>query len=122
MSIARSAYVAQVIKLFLDDPDTPSMPSSADWQVAAALFERRVPLAKLRLAFQLAFLRRHLRNPAEGPLPPVRSLAYFRRVVDNLSEDETHPVYADYIASTYQRIRQDQPRETADQRSVPSGA
>jgi hypothetical protein len=121
VSIARSTYVAQVMKLFLDHPDTPEMPSSADWEVAGALFERRVPLPKLRLAFQLAYLRRHLRDPAQDPLPPVRSLAYFIRVVDNLSDEETHPVYAEYVASTYQRLRHESRCESADPQSAPSG-
>ena len=37
MRLSRSAYAAEVIQLFLEDPNTPEMPSPADWKIAAEL-------------------------------------------------------------------------------------
>ena len=101
---ARSAFVAAVICLYLDDPDTPQVPSSADWDIARDLHDRGFTLHTARLAFQLAFVRRRLRDSTE-PLPPIRSLAYFRAVALNLTADERDPGYAAYVDSLYLRLR-----------------
>jgi len=95
-----SSYVARVIRLYLDDPDTPAIPSSADWEIAADLFNRNVPLETIRLAFKLALIRRRHRSSSE-PLPPIRSLAYFRAVVLNLSAEESEPAFVEYIDRLY---------------------
>ncbi len=103
MSDDRASFVAHVICLYLEDPDTPRVPSSADWDIAHDLFDRSIPLATVRLAFQLAFVRRRLRSSTD-PLPPIRSLAYFRAVALNLTPDEREPAYAEYVDSLYSRL------------------
>ncbi|MCP4663073.1 MAG: hypothetical protein GY856_47385 [bacterium] len=100
MTSLHPAYVAQVIRLYLDDPDTPVVPSKVDWEIAADLFDRNVSLEVIRLAFKLALIRRRRRSSNE-PLPPIRSLAYFRAVVLNLSAEETQPAYVEYIDRLY---------------------
>ena len=109
MTASRSAYVARVVRLYLDDPDTPAVPSSADWEVAADLFERNVPIEAIRLAFKLALIRRRRRSSNE-PLPTIRSLAYFRAVVLNLSEEETEPAFVEYIDLLYDKLQQNPAR------------
>ena len=74
MTSSRSAYVARVLRLFLDDPDTPTVPSKADWNIATDLFDRDVPIEHISLAFKLALIRRRRQSP-NSPLPPIRSLA-----------------------------------------------
>lgn len=101
---SRCAYVAQVVRLYLDDPDTPVVPSTADWDIAADLFNRDIPLETIRLAFKLALIRR--RRSSQKPLPPIRSLAYFRAVALNLSAEETEPAYAKYIDQLYDQLLQ----------------
>ena len=103
MTASRSAYLARVVRLYLDDPDTPAVPSSADWDIAADLFERNIPLETIRLAFKLALIRRRQRS-SNRPLPPIRSLAYFRAVALNLSPEETEPDYVEYIARLYDQL------------------
>jgi len=103
MTADRSSYAARVICLYLEDPDTPDVPSSADWDIARGLYDCGMPFDEVRLAFRLAYIRRHHR-PGE-PLPPIRSLAYFRAVALNLSPEETDPTYADYVDDLYQRLR-----------------
>jgi hypothetical protein len=99
----RASFVARVICLYLEHPDTPEVPSSADWDIAHDLYDRGIPLDTLRLAFQLAFVRRRARASAD-PLPPIRSLAYFRAVALNLTPDEQDTAYADYIDDRYRRL------------------
>lgn len=103
MNDSRESFVARVICLYLEDPHTPEVPSSADWHIAHDLYDRGIPLDTVRLAFQLAFLRRHIRTSTD-PLPPIRSLAYFRTVALNLSPDERDPAYASYVDDLYHRL------------------
>jgi hypothetical protein len=105
VTATRSSYVARVVRLYLDDPDTPAVPSSADWEIAADLFNRNVSLEAIRLAFKLALIRRRHRSSNE-PLPPIRSLAYFRAVVLNLSAEETEPAFVEYIDRLYDKLQQ----------------
>ena len=104
MTDSRRAYVARVVRLYLDDPDTPAVPSTADWEIAADLFERNVPLETIRLAVKLALIRR--RRSSNKPLPPIRSLAYFKAVALNLSAEEIEPAYVEYIDQLYEQVLQ----------------
>jgi hypothetical protein len=108
MTDDRASFVARVICLYLEDPDTPQVPSSADWDIAHDLHNRGITLDTVRLAFRLASVRRRLRPPAE-PLPPIRSLAYFRAVALNLTPDERNPTYAEYVNDLYSRLNESLP-------------
>jgi hypothetical protein len=99
----RASFVARVIGLYLEDPDTPQVPSSADWDIAHDLYDRGIPLETVRLAFQIAFVRRRARTSA-APLPPIRSLAYFRTVALNLTPDERDPAYTEYVDDLHRRL------------------
>ena len=70
-----ASFVARVICLYLEHPDTPDIPSSADWDIAHDLHHRGIPLDTVRLAFQLAFVRRRARccvsRPRAGRVSPV---------------------------------------------------
>jgi hypothetical protein len=109
VTTSRSSYLARVVRLYLDDPDTPAVPSKADWEIAADLFERNVPLETIRLAFKLALIRRR-RRASNRPLPPIRSLAYFRAVALNLSAEETEPGYVEYVDQLYDQLLQNPDR------------
>lgn len=92
-SAAGPVFVATVLKLYLDLPDTPHRASSYDQAVARSLFERGVPLDVVESALLLGSLRR-LRRPAGAlPLPPVRSLAYFSPVVDEILQLPLPPAF-----------------------------
>lgn len=121
MSLDRAAFAAQVICLYLDDPDTPDIPSSADWDIARNLFDLGIPLDLVRHAFQLAFARRH-RRPGTDISSPIRSLAYFRTVALNLTPEERDPAYMRYIDDVCRRTRYQSPTTTAptlDENRVP---
>src|SRR5215831_14723645 len=82
------SYVAAVLILYVELPETPLRASVQDQWQARRLYDRGVPLCVVASAFLLASLRR-LHRPADGPpLSPIRSLAYFLPVIDEL---QSHP-------------------------------
>jgi len=97
----RGDYLAAAIRLYLALPGAPRRASRADWAVAATLHDRGVCLDTLAHALRLATLRRL--RPGD-PLEPVRSLAYYRRVLDQLTPDDLDPGYVDYVARRYQQL------------------
>ena len=98
------SFAARVIRLYLDHPGTPQMPSSADWDIARSLADWGISFDTIQLAFRLAFIRR-ARSSSDNELPPIRSLAYFRAVALNLTPQERDPAYSDYIEKLYEQLR-----------------
>ncbi len=78
---AGPAYVAAVLMLYLDLPDTPLRPSPPDQSLAFKLHEQGVPLSLVEAALSLGSLRRIIRPTDRPPLKPIRSLAYFQPVI-----------------------------------------
>ena len=100
------AYVAAVLTLYVGLPDTPDRASAHDRAVARAFFEREVPLDIVESALLLGSLRRRNRPAAALPLAPVRSLAYFSSVVDEVLHQQLPPGYHDYLrAKAGQQLR-----------------
>ncbi len=99
---ARSDYVSRVIELYLGAPDTADVPRDNDWPIAGAMYDASIPLKVVEFAFQITFLRSYLVNLArDGHSPQIRSLAYFRTVINSLEPAEREPGYMAYIASSY---------------------
>jgi len=98
-----AVYLSSVLTLYLDLPDTPLRASASDRWLARRLYENRVPLHVVETAFLLGSLRRLIR-PADAPrLSPIRSLAYFRPVIDEL---RAHPAPEGYLAYLRLKLRQ----------------
>jgi hypothetical protein len=116
MSDEESSLAARVIRLYLESPDTPDMPSSADWDIARGLADWGISFETIQLAFWLAAIRR-MRSTSDSNLPPIRSLAYFRAVAINLTPQERDPAYFDYIRRLYEQLRASEP-EVATTNSV----
>ena len=87
-------YVASVLDLYLQLPETPFKASSNDRRTAAALHARGVPLLAVQSALVLAAARRLGRSPDMLPLSPIRSLAYFLPVIQELLDN---PITEDYL-------------------------
>jgi len=101
-----SSYAASLICLYLEQPDTPATPTSADWEIAHDLDRAGLPLGVMRLAMQIAFVRRRL--SANSPnLTPIKSLAYYRTVAANLTPQERTPEYAAYLHRLFEQLRSD---------------
>ncbi len=100
----RSTYVAELLRLYLEAPDTPRRVSRHDRRVAAELYLEGVSLDRLAHAVRLATLRRQRHR---HPRPPerIRSLAYYRTALQRLNADESHPDYVAYVYDAHQRLR-----------------
>lgn len=98
-SVAGSAYVAAALLLYVELPDTPRRASAYDQAVARSLFERGVPLDVVESALWLGSLRRRIRPETALPLSPVRSLAYFSSVIDEILHQPLPAGYHSYLRS-----------------------
>lgn len=87
-------YVARIIACYLELPDTPISTSLQDYRLARRWHDHGVPLELAESALLLASLRRLIRHADLPPLSPIRSLAYFQPVVDEL---QVHPAPANYL-------------------------
>jgi len=113
MSDEQSSFAARVIRLYLDHPDTPDLPSSADWNIAQGLVEWGISFDTIQLAFWLAFIRRN-NSTSDDDLPPIRSLAYFRAVALNLTPQEHDPTYFEYVRRLYEQLQASDSETTPD--------
>jgi hypothetical protein len=76
-------YVRTVLNLYAQLPETSPRCSGKDRALAAHFFERQVPIHTVESALLLGSARRLFRFPAL-PRPPIRSLAYFESIVEEL--------------------------------------
>ena len=108
-----AAYVATLLMLYVDLPETPLRPGPHDHVTARRLYQQRVPLSLAESALLLASLRRFIRESHLPPLPPIRSLAYFQPVIGELQQQPLPDGYLDYLRSKFQKLtvgRQKTPR------------
>ena len=99
-----AAYVAALIMLYIDLPETPLRPGPQDQSAAHKLYQQGVPLPLAEGALLLASLRRLLRDHDRPPLPPIRSLAYFQPVIAELQQQPLPDGYLDYLRSKFQKL------------------
>ena len=116
MTDAPASFAARVICLYLDDPDTPDMPTPADWDIAKGLDGRSISLDTIQHAFRLAFIRRR-NSSSSSPLPSIKSLAYFRAVALNLTAEERDPTYVEYVRRLYEQLCASRSATTSENRA-----
>ena len=93
---AADGYVTAVLTLYLGLPETPLRASTQDRRLARQLYEHGVTLQVVESAFLLASVRR-LARPADVPaLSPIRSLAYFQPVIEELLSNPAPKNYTEY--------------------------
>lgn len=103
--LAAPAYVNAVLVYYLQLPDTPLRASAADQRLAWQLFDRAVPLQTVESALLLGSLRRLARPSDLPPLQPIRSLAYFQPIVDELLGQPPLPdSYRSYLKLKLERF------------------
>lgn len=98
------SYVRTILRLYQQLPETPMQPSSRDCFCAHQLQQRGVPLDLIESAFLLGSLRRLLRPPGAPPLPPIRSLAYFHPVIEELLHTPIPDSYIEYLRFKMQQF------------------
>jgi hypothetical protein len=104
VEVDSAAYIAAVILSYLDLPDTPFSASPNDHRQARRLFEGGIALQLVESALLLASLRRLIRPAGLPSLPPIRSLAYFQPVIDELLAQSMPDHYVEYLRSKLNRI------------------
>ncbi len=90
-------YVAELLRCYTLLPHTQNRPSKNDRRIAAQLFKRQVSTDAIKTAFLLAISRRSFRPPDAPPLEPIRSLAYFLPIVNEVRKTDIDPVYIDLL-------------------------
>jgi hypothetical protein len=93
----QASYVASITALYAELPDTPLCASASDQWLARRLFDEGVPLRVVEIALLLGSLRRIARPTGAPTLQPIRSLAYFRPVVDELQSQQVPDGYLEYL-------------------------
>jgi hypothetical protein len=93
-------YHSAVLALFRQQPGAPRRSSLQDRVVATDLFQRGVTLEILEHVFRLARLRR----ATNTSLAPIRSLAYYRTVLDSLSLEDLDPGYIAFVSQKAARL------------------
>jgi len=107
-----TAYVAAVVTLYLEMPDTPIRLSASDQWLARHFYEQGVSLEIIETALLLGSLRRLIR-PADAPrLSPIRSLAYFCPVIEELKENPAPENYRQYLRLKLHQAEKALPADT----------
>jgi hypothetical protein len=98
--VNRKDYLRAVLGLYGGLPHVAvRRPSSCDHRIASQLFDRQIPLSTIDAAFCLTMARRTIRPPQAAPLQPIRSLAYFLPVIEELLSQPLDPGYLLYLRS-----------------------
>ena len=92
-----SSYLTSVMTIYLQMPETPMRASLSDQALTRRLEKDGVPLEIVEAALLLGSLRRLIRPKDAPPLSPIRSLAYFLPVIEELAEVPTPGNYLEYL-------------------------
>jgi hypothetical protein len=101
----REEYVRLVLDAYRTTPGTCGHLRRSDRLLAIELYRRGVPLEKIENALVLAAVRRMIRPPDAPPLAAVRSLAYFKPVIEEVLEMKVSEEYFLYVRQKLQRMR-----------------
>ncbi len=93
----QAEYIGQVLEAYRKTPGTMGTIRRPDRLVAAQLRQRGVPLVAVENAFVLAAARRLIRPADAPPLGPIRSLAYFLPVIEEVLSLQVSPDYFRYL-------------------------
>ena len=104
--ISPHEYVEKLLRAYRQTPTTMGTVRQADRVVAVALHTRGVSLRVVENAFTLAAARRLMRAPGTPRLTPIRSLAYFLPVIDEVMEMRVSPNYFLYLEHKIRQFTQ----------------
>ena len=99
-------YIRQVLEAYRKTPGTMGTIRRPDRLLAAQLHQRGVPLLAIENALVLAAARRLIRPAGCPPLGPIRSLAYFLPVIEEVLSLHVNPDYFRYLRHKLERLAQ----------------
>ena len=115
MTLNCAEYLKRLLSCYCGLPQTAARrPSLNDRRLAAQLFDRRISLAIIETAFLLALARRTFRDPQAPPLAPIRSLAYFLPLIDEVQQLPPDPAYLAYLRARLDDLNIQIPTDLAD--------
>lgn len=98
--MSRRSDVQRLLDLYCGLPHTAARrPSVNDRRLATRLCNQNLAFDLIEAALLLAIARRNRRDPQAPPLPPIRSLAYFLPVIEELRLNPPNPDYLRYLRS-----------------------
>jgi hypothetical protein len=123
---ARQSYVNAVAANYVRLPGTPLHASRRDRRLAAALYDRGVPLRVVWAAFVMAGARWALRGPMQRKLEPIRTLYYFLPAIEDVLASTPEPDYVQYLASKLKPLVREKEAQLASSRhgqehAIPDG-
>jgi hypothetical protein len=95
---SRQRYADAVLQHYVRLPGTPLRASRRDRMLAAALYDRGIPLPVVWAAFVIAAARWAIRSPQQRRLEKIRTLYYFVPAVDEVLASRPDPAYVHYLA------------------------
>lgn len=105
----RQEYVRRIMEAYRKTPGTTGRAHLQDRRFAEKLYEQQVPLTVVENAFLLASARRLLRPDDAPPLDTIRSLYYFRSVIDEVMKSTMNEDYFLYLRRKLAAIHKQQP-------------
>ena len=95
--IIREEYVRRLLDAYRKTPGTNGNVHREDRRLAGQLYEQLIPLTAVENALVLAAARRLLRPEDAPPLDTIRSLHYFRAVIDEVMKSTMSDEYFLYL-------------------------
>jgi hypothetical protein len=95
--ISRQEYVCRVLDAYRITPETTGNVRREDRRLAGQLYDQLIPLTAVENALILATARRLLRPDDAPPLARIRSLHYFRAVIDEVVQSTMSDEYFLYL-------------------------
>jgi hypothetical protein len=96
-------YVRRLLDAYRVTPGTCGVVRRPDRVLAVQLHQRGVPLEAVENAFVLAAARRLVRPAGAAPLGPIRSLAYFSPVIEEVLHLQVSQEYFQHLRHKLQR-------------------
>ena len=96
MKTDRQIYIRTVLDFYAPIPCSPFPARRSDRALAGSFYDRGIPIDIIEAALLLGLARRICRDSAL-PLPPVRSLHYFKPIVEEVAAKPLPSGYIPYL-------------------------
>ena len=106
VEISKKDYIRKILDAYRRTPGTTGAVRRNDRVLAAAIYDRGVPVTVVENALTLAASRRIFRPPDAVPLQPIRSLYYLLPVIDEVLQLHVSQDYFRYLRFHIDRAQQ----------------